>query len=101
MDNAMNELWRAQQDAATRAAEGWLELLQAGSKRAPQTLVPAGVDNPTEGPTGGDTPKNSHEDPSAPDLAPEVTTPEITTPEITTPEITTPEITTPEITTPE
>jgi hypothetical protein len=78
MDNAMNELWRAQQDAATRAAEGWLELLQAGTKRAPQTLVPAGVDNPTEGPTGGDTPKNTHEDPSATDLAPEITTPEAT-----------------------
>ena len=84
MDNAMNELWRAQQDAATRAAEGWLELLQAGAKRAPQTLVPAGVDNPTEGPTGGDTPtENRHEDPSATDLAPEITTPEITTPEVT------------------
>jgi hypothetical protein len=90
MDNAMNELWRAQQNAATRAAEGWLELLQPGAKRAPHTPVPpAGVDDPTEAPAGSDTPtENTHEDPTANDLAPEVTAPEVTAPEVTAPEVT-------------
>jgi len=47
MDNAMNALWRAQQDAATRAAEGWLGLLQPGANQA--------ADQP-EAPTDSDTP---------------------------------------------
>jgi hypothetical protein len=36
IDNAMNELWRAQQNAATRVAEGWLGLLQPGADGAPE-----------------------------------------------------------------
>ena len=40
MDNAMNALWRAQQDAAARAADGWLGLMQPGADRASQTPDP-------------------------------------------------------------
>jgi hypothetical protein len=67
MDNAMNALWRAQQDAATRAAEGWLGLLQPGANQAPEPPDAAAADQP-EAPTDSDTP--------------EVVTPEDTTPEV-------------------
>jgi hypothetical protein len=70
MDNAMNALWRAQQDAATRAAEGWLGLLQPGANQAAQTPTPAtAADDQGEAPTDSDTTL-------------EVMTPEDTTPEV-------------------
>jgi hypothetical protein len=75
MDNAMNELWRAQQNAATRAAEGWLGLLQPGANRAPQTPAPpAAADEQAQAPTDSDT-------------IPEDTTPEVTI-DLATPEVT-------------
>jgi hypothetical protein len=69
MDNAMNALWRAQQDAATRAAEGWLGLLQPGADQAPQTAAPrAAADDQEQAPPDSDT---FHE------LAPDDTTQEV------------------------
>jgi hypothetical protein len=70
MDNAMNALWRAQQDAATRATEGWLGLLQPGTNQAPQDPAPpATADDQRPAPTDGD-------------ATPEVATPEDTIPEV-------------------
>jgi hypothetical protein len=79
MDNAMNELWRAQQDAATRAAEGWLGLLQPGAGRAPHTPAPpTAADDQTQAPTDSDTPAED----ASEDTTPEVTTDSDTTPEV-------------------
>jgi hypothetical protein len=69
MDNAMNALWRAQQEAATRAAEGWLGLLQPGANQAPQTQAPPVAANAQDPPTDSDT-------------TPEVATSEDITPEV-------------------
>jgi hypothetical protein len=70
MDNAMNALWRAQQDAATRAAEGWLGLLQPGANQAPQVpATPATADDQREAPIDSDTTSEV--------AAPEDTTPEV------------------------
>jgi hypothetical protein len=77
MDNAMNELWRAQQKAATRATEGWLELLQPGAKRTTQAPAPATSDDPTQVPADGN--------PTA-DMPPADTTDSETAPEATAPE---------------
>jgi hypothetical protein len=66
MDNAMNALWRAQQDAAARAAEGWLGLLQPGTNQAPEPPTAAAADQP-DAPTDSD--------------IPDVVTPEGTAPE--------------------
>jgi hypothetical protein len=93
MDNAMNELWRAQQNAATRAAEGWLGLLQPGANRAPQTPVPPTADDQTQAPTNSDT---TPEDTTPEEITPEDTTPEDTTPEDTPDSDTTPKLTGPE-----
>ena len=73
MDNAMNELWRAQQDAATRVAEGWLGLLQPGADGAPPTEAPPAADDQTHAPTGSTT---TGEDTTDNDPTPEVTDPE-------------------------
>jgi hypothetical protein len=62
MDNAMNELWRAQQDAAKRATEGWLELLQPGAKRAPQAPEPVTADSPARLPDTGSTAEDTPDD---------------------------------------
>ena len=86
MDNAMNEMWRAQQDAATRAAEGWLGLLQPGADRAPQTSTSSTPDDRTQASTTGDT---SGDDTSTEEVAEEVAeqimdsdvTPEVADPE--------------------
>jgi hypothetical protein len=80
MDNAMNALWRAQQDAATRAAEGWLGLLQPGANQAPPVPVP---------PTTED---DQRQAPTDSDATPELTTPEDTTPEAVGPEAVGPEV---------
>lgn len=48
MNNPMNEMWRAQQDAATRVTEGWLGLLQPGA----QTATPPTPDDRTPASTG-------------------------------------------------
>jgi len=40
MGNAMNEPWRAQQDAATRFTESWRDLLRPPADRAPRTPAP-------------------------------------------------------------
>ncbi|MDT0349988.1 hypothetical protein [Pseudonocardia charpentierae] len=70
MDNAMNALWRAQQDAATRAAEGWLGLLQPGTDQAPQTpAAPATADDQDQAPPDSDT---SDEVAAPDDTSPEV-----------------------------
>ena len=64
MDNAMNALWRAQQDAATRAAEGWLGLLQPGADQAPQTPAPpSAADDQEQAPQESGT----SDEPAAPD----------------------------------
>jgi len=56
MNNPMNALWRAQQDAAARAAEGWLGLLQPEADQAPQIPAPpAAADDERQEPTAGDT----------------------------------------------
>jgi hypothetical protein len=62
MDNAVNEMWRAQHNAATRVAEGWLGLLQPGANRAPHTPTPSTSDDQTQTSASGDT---SAEDTSA------------------------------------
>jgi hypothetical protein len=75
MDNSMNELWRAQQQAATRAAEGWLGLLQPGASRAPQAPTPSTPDDETQASTGGGT---SAEDTSGEDTTEDLTDTDIT-----------------------
>ena len=49
MDNAMNKLWRAQQDAATRLTESWRDLNRPPADRAPRTPAPPEADDPTSG----------------------------------------------------
>jgi hypothetical protein len=77
MDNAMNEMWRAQRDAATRLTEGWRELLQPGADRAPQAPAPA-ADDQRQAPTDNDnTPEETTpEDTPASDTTLEVSDPE-------------------------
>jgi hypothetical protein len=48
MGNPMNDLWRAQQDAATRMAEGWSTLLQPAADRTARPPAPSEI-------TDGDT----------------------------------------------
>jgi hypothetical protein len=76
MNNPMNELWRAQQEAATRAAEGWLELLQPQAKQAPKNPASTTADNATQTPT--DSIANTEDTARADDsvIAPEVSAPE-------------------------
>ena len=54
MDNAMNELWRAQQDAATRLTESWRTLLQPAADRAAQPPTPPEADDPAQEPVDVD-----------------------------------------------
>lgn len=48
MGNSMNDLWRAQQDAATRMAESWSTLLQPAADRTARPPAPSEI-------TDGDT----------------------------------------------
>jgi hypothetical protein len=71
MNNPMNDLWRAQQDAATRFTDSWRELLQPATERAPQTPTPPAEDDRT--PEPGDT---DPEDATDSDTTHEITGPE-------------------------
>jgi hypothetical protein len=53
MTDPMNELWRAQQDAATRLTESWRTLLQPAAGRTTQAPLPPEADEPA--PQLGDT----------------------------------------------
>lgn len=48
MDNAMNEMWKAQQDAATRLTESWRTLLQPAAAGTARPPAPAEADDPTQ-----------------------------------------------------
>jgi hypothetical protein len=65
MDNAMNEMWRAQQNAAARVTEGWLGLRQPGANPT--------LKDQAQAPTGGDTgAEDTTEDTADSDTTPEV-----------------------------
>ena len=47
MSNPMNELWRAQQEAAARMTQSWGSLLQPAADRTVETPAPSEVDDAT------------------------------------------------------
>jgi hypothetical protein len=48
MSNPMNDLWRAQQEAAARMTESWSTLLQPAADRKVRPAAPSEVDDATE-----------------------------------------------------
>jgi hypothetical protein len=81
MDNPMNEMLRAQQEAATRAAEGWLKLLQPGVTRAPHTPPRPAGDNRTQVSTSSDTTSEDTREETADEATDSDITPEVAAPE--------------------
>ena len=76
MNDPMNELWRAQQDAATRFSEGWRTLLQPAADPTAQPPAPVESDDRTQelanSPDGGDTTGEVIEPEPEPEPAPSV-----------------------------
>jgi hypothetical protein len=46
MNNPMNELWQAQQDAAAQFTDGWRKLLQPAADRTTRAPAPPEADDP-------------------------------------------------------
>jgi hypothetical protein len=76
MDNAMNELWRAQQDAATRLTESWRTLLQPAADGTARPPAPAQTDDPTQQLVDTDPGETTDSDTTDSDTTGEVTEPE-------------------------
>lgn len=77
MGNPMNDLWRAQQDAATRMTETWSTLLQPATDRTARPPAPSEAADPPQAPvdhgtaiaTDGDTTEEVVEVESGPSAA--------------------------------
>jgi hypothetical protein len=76
MGNPMNELWQAQQDAATRMAEGWRTLLQPATDRTASPPAPAPAADPPPQPVATGTHDAGTEDVTAGYTIEEITEPE-------------------------
>ena len=81
MDNAMNELWRAQQDAATRLTESWRTLLQPAADGTARPPAPSQTDDPTQQLVDTDPGETTDSDTTGSDTTDSDTTGEVTEPE--------------------